>query len=127
MNNNTAIDMGIYYRIRKEIRSLYKNDVNNNGDLYCSVLEVRDKHRCVSSISIDTVAYCIFVDLDDSTSDTMRNKIIAELAEAIRSYINSNIDLISSDYEAYIDQVVNSSNYSFCDISVIGNSIKIIL
>ena len=40
----TKIDDKRYYELRKEVRKLYDNDVNLEGDLCCSILQIRDKY-----------------------------------------------------------------------------------
>jgi hypothetical protein len=124
---NNTIEMSKYYNGRKAIRTLYNHDTYKNGDLYCSVLEVRDRHRCVNSISIDTVAYAIYVDLEDNTSDSMKSTIIGQLANAIKDYIVKNINELEDKSKSDVNMILSTSGIAFCDISVVGNSIRIIL
>ena len=52
MEDSRSLTSSQYYEYRKKIRELYKNDVNNNGDLCSSVLQIRDTNKCINSIDI---------------------------------------------------------------------------
>ena len=125
-----TINMDVYYIIRSEFRKLY-NDVTTQGDLYGSVLGIRDKNkRYINTAAIDTGDYSIYIELVENITDKNKLAMINQVTEAIRTYLLNNIDKIYNSIPQYKNdalRIINSQNYAFCDVSTIGNNIVIML
>lgn len=125
------LEMSKYYQLRKEISKLYnENDILNSNpicnDLCSSVLEVRDKNRCILSMSTDISNHNISIELDENTDIKKKDKIISELVKRIGYFICNNAEKvgINPDSEDFNSLMDNKTNL-FCDISLVGNSISI--
>ena len=118
-----------YYNFRKEIRNLYKNDVNQCGDLCVKLLEIRDKYRCVNLINIAIQTFSVDVELADGTSVNKRNEIIGKICNSIGTFLVNNRNSINPEYanSDEFDKFLNAPNYIFCDIICVGNTISITL
>ena len=114
-----------YYQFRQELRKLYKNDVNNNGDLCSSVLQIRDKNKCINSIGVAIQDYKIDVEVDENTPISKIINIKDKIANSVGRYIVDNKDRLDIDTNSEsFNQFLESENHLFCDIAVVGNSIK---
>ena len=86
-----------YYQFRQELRKLYKNDVNNNGDLCSSVLQIRDKNKCINSIGVAIQDYKIDVEVDENTPISKIINIKDKIANSVGRYIVDNKDRLDID------------------------------
>jgi hypothetical protein len=127
--NENVMTMKDYYNFRKEIRNLYKNDVNQCGDLCVKLLEIRDKYRCVNLINIAIQTFSVDVELADGTSVNKRNEIIGKICNSIGTFLVNNRNNINPEYanSDEFDKFLNAPNYIFCDIICVGNTISITL
>lgn len=117
-------DMEEYYNMREKVRELYSVGAAVNpkvNDLCSTVLQIRDKNRCVESINVDTVNYIIEVDLEEGTSTDTCLKIRDEIASTIDKYIANNIDSIKTIEKEDYEKVQNTKLH---DDLVIGNYIR---
>lgn len=112
-----------YYQFRQELRKLYKNDVNMNGDLCGQILHVRDKYRSVNSIDVSIQDYSIDIDIEPGTSQNKQNEILSKVVTEIKKFISDNKKSIDKDI--HVDSYLSSKENVFCDIVTVGNSIKI--
>lgn len=112
-----------YYQFRQELRKLYKNDVNNNGDLCGQILHVRDKYRSVNSIDVSIQDYSIGIDIEPGTSQNKQNEILSKVVTEIKKFISDNKESIDKDI--HVEDYLSSKENVFCDIVTVGNSIKI--
>lgn len=90
-------DMRDYYKMRQKVRELYSVGAMINpkvNDLCSSVLQIRDKNRCVESIKVDTLNYYIEVEIEEGTDYEKCLKVKDSITKTIDDYINENIDSI---------------------------------
>ena len=113
-----------YYQFRQELRKLYKNDVNNNGDLCGQILHIRDKYRSVNSIDVSIQDYSIGIDIEPGTSQNKQNEILSKVVTEIKKFISDNKESIDKDI-VRVEDYLSSKENVFCDIVTVGNSIKI--
>lgn len=120
--------MNKYYEYRKAIRTLYDNDTLI-GDLCCKVLEIRDKYRFVESITTEIQNYSIEVEVSEGTTDEDKGKVINKIASAIGYFISDNTYTLPPEIrnDPEFDMIIESDNFIYCDISMVGNSIKFLL
>ena len=125
MDECRSLTSSQYYEYRKKIRELYKNDVNNNGDLCSSVLQIRDKNKRINSIGVAIQDYKIDVEVDENTPISKIINIKDKIANSVGRYIVDNKDRLDIDTNSEsFNQFLESENHLFCDIAVVGNSIK---
>ena len=122
------IQMSKYYEFRKAIRNLYDNDTKI-GDLCCKILEIRDKYRYVESITTSIQEYNIDIELENGTDQDKKEKILTKVADAVGRYLVDNQTLLDPSIynDPEFELFIESDNYIFCDIYVVGNSIKFTL
>ena len=88
-------DMNEYYKARQKVRELYTLGAAINpkvNDLYSSVLQIRDKNRCVESINIDTTNFSIEVEIEEGTDFDTCLKVKKDISSTIDNYIRDNIN-----------------------------------
>lgn len=122
-------DMKKYYAFRKAVRNLYQHDTIY-GDLCGSLLYIRDKNRCINAMSIDIPNYNIEVEFDGNIDAKKFEKIINDILVKISSFMWDNIDNIVSFSFGEISREDAESiiTYNpFCDTSIIGKTLTIIL
>ena len=119
------IQMKRYYDFRNAVRKLYDTDVQT-GDLCCKILEVRDKYRYVESITASIQDYSIEVELAPDTSDEKKSNIIDRIGSLIGYYLSDNQDLLPPDIknDPEFEVFLESENFIYCDIIVVGDSIR---
>ena len=119
----TKIDDKRYYELRKEVRKLYDNDVNLEGDLCCSILQIRDKYSFVEGINVSIQDYTITVNMDPQTEGNKVEEILNEIVYKLRAFIRDNINVLNitdkNEFELFL------TGDSFCDFIIVGTSIKI--
>lgn len=117
------------YKFRKEIKKLYKNDVYNTGDLCSKILELRDKYRSVESIKIALDFNQIDVNFVDGTSPTKVMEVKEKIANCIGRYIVGNRNLLDPEInnDDAFDDFLNSGMHWYCDIFVVGTSVRFAL
>ena len=107
-------DMREYYDMRQKVRELYSVGPMINpkvNDLCSSVLQIRDKNRCVESIKVDTKNFYIEVELEECTDYDKCLKVKNSITKTIDDYINANIESIgghASDTKLYDDMSVGT-------------------
>lgn len=116
-----------YYNLRKEIRKLYKNDTRLNGDICSRILEVRDKYKCVESISVALGEYLISIDLAKGTPYTKADEVANVIWNRLAEFIISNKSELNIEDEAEFDIFTNPENFLFCDFTILGDSITFYL
>ena len=82
--------MEVYYNYRKLIHKLYNEDTQCNGDLFSSILELRDKNKCVSSISMKLNEYNINVEFEEGTEESKKTKILDKIVNRLGIFISNN-------------------------------------
>ena len=119
----TKIDDKRYYELRKEVRKLYNNDANLEGDLCCSILQIRDKYSFVEGINVSIQDYTITVNMDPQTEGNKVEEILNEIVYKLRAFIRDNINVLNitdkNEFELFL------TRDSFCDFIIVGTSIKI--
>ena len=127
MDNKSVMEK--YYKFRKEIQKLYKNDVYNTGDLCSKILGIRDKEKCIESIRIDLDSYTINIELSQDTTDKKKSEIVEKIARSIGYYIVDNRDKIDPEIneDESFETYITSANHLYCDIIIIGKSVTFIL
>lgn len=122
------MDMNKYYEYRQKIRTLYDQEPSSRNDLGSSVMEVREKNKCVISISFDIGKYYIEAECEEGTPTNKVSKICDTILDRIGYFLSDNLDSIpdidETDKKA-IEHMITSIGYSFCDHMIIGNMIKI--
>lgn len=118
-----------YYDFRKAIHKLYNEEASSKDDLCSKILEIRDKEKCVESISIFLEGYNIDVNLADNTDETKKQKVINRIGNCIGRYIVDNMGVLGEDIteDPEFDEYLNSPSYNFIDIYLIGNTVHISL
>ena len=123
-------DMKDYYNFRSLICNLYDNDTYY-GDLCGSVLYIRDKNRCINSMSTKIQDHAIVVEFDDNTETKKKFKIADDIKSKIGAFLSNNIDnLVRMDSKLSQEQIegfINSPTSNFCDTSLTGNTLVISL
>ena len=114
-----------YYELRKELRKLYDNDVNLEGDLCCSILQIRDKYTYVNSINVSLQSYQISVDMDEDTKQEDVINISDLILEKLREFIIKNSTILNIKDKNVFDGFIATN--SFCDVIIVGTSIRFLL
>ena len=124
-------DMKKYYDLRSSLYNLYDNDVYY-GDLCGSVLHIRDKNRCINSMSTKIQnEHSIIVEFDDKTKNDAKkmHKICNEIRDKVGEFIANNANYIAdSSKDLTAEEVIEFSKskcYKFCDTSICGNTLII--
>ena len=112
------MEMKRYYELRKAVRKLYDNDINN-GDLCSRILEVRDKYRAVTSINIEIESYIISITFADNASYEKREQVKQDIIDRISYHLSDNINNIDIEDKSELANFIASRN--FCDVFVLGN------
>lgn len=124
-------DMKEYYNFRSLMYNLYDND-DYYGDLCGSVLHIRDKNRCINSMSTSIQnEHHISVEFDESTSSDKMIKIAHQISEKIEEFIQNNkgyLVEVNKDKNLSPDKLDKFlSCSSFCDKSIVGKTLEIML
>ena len=122
-------NMEKYYSLRKAVRKLYDNDVYY-GDLCGSILHIRDKNRCINSMSTKIQDHIISVDFDDNTDQKKKNKIVNEVVDNIGKFIGNNANVLSTMTNISENELLEfsqSETKKFCDAQLVGNNLTILL
>lgn len=122
------MNMSKYYEYRKKIRALYDHEPCSSNDLGSKILELKDKNRCIVSMSLDLNAYYIQAQLEDDTPFEKINKICDAILRRIGYYIVDNIDSIPDldpEDKDELRSILNNPSAVYCDHIIIGNMIKI--
>ena len=120
--------MDKYYEYRKKIRTLYDQEPYSHNDLGSSILEVKDKNKCVVSISMNLSAYYIEIECEEGTPFEKVNRITDTILKRIGYFLINNIDSISdleTEERREIESMITHPAATYCDHIVIGNMIKI--
>ena len=131
------LSINTYYNYRTYVHELYKDGGIGSplyNDLCSTILEIRDKDKSITSISMDISNYNITVELDSNATQEDSIRVINNITERIRTFIINNKDIINRQLNptlgesmASFDEFLNIRrdifNVLFCDISYIGNSI----
>ena len=109
------------YSNRKQIQKLYNESLygNTKGDIYSELSELRIENDYIKSISSNTINKTITFELEDNTSDKKSSKLLDEIKNTIKEFIEKNIseqsdemkEFIESDlcYDSYFINKVNGS------------------
>lgn len=122
------MDMNKYYEYRQKIRTLYDQEPSSRNDLGSSVMEVREKNKCVISISFDIGKYYIEAECEEGTPINKVDKICNSILDRVGYFLSDNLDSIpdiDEEDKKSIEFMITSSSYNFCDHIIIGNMIKI--
>lgn len=122
------MDMNKYYEYRKKIRTLYDQEPYSKNDLGSSIMEIKDKNKCVLSISLQLGNYYIEVECEEGTPVEKVNKIADNILKRIGYYLSNNIDSIpdlTSEERKEVEFMITGIGFTYCDHMVIGNMIKI--
>ena len=131
------LSINTYYNYRTYVHELYKDGGIGSplyNDLCSTILEIRDKDKSITSISMDISNYNITVELDSNATQEDSARVINNITERIRSFIINNKAIINRQLNpalgesmASFDEFLNVRRdiftVLFCDISYIGNSI----
>ena len=131
------LSINTYYNYRTYVHELYKDGGIGSplyNDLCSTILEIRDKDKSITSISIDISNYNISVELDSNATQEDSTRVISNITERIRAFIINNKAIINRQLNpalgesmASFDEFLNIRRdiftVLFCDISYIGNSI----
>ena len=84
-----------------------------------------DKNKCINSIGVAIQDYKIDVEVDENTPISKIINIKDKIANSVGRYIVDNKDRLDIDTNSEsFNQFLESENHLFCDIAVVGNSIK---
>ena len=122
------MDMNKYYEYRKKIRALYDREPSSRNDLGCSIMEVREKNKCVISVSIQLNNYYIEATCDEGTSVEKVNNIADIIVRRIGYFLSNNINSIpdlTPEEKIELEFMISGIGSTYCDYIVIGNVIKI--
>lgn len=131
------LSINTYYNYRTYVHELYKDGGIGSplyNDLCSTILEIRDKDKSITSISMDISNYNITVELDSNATQEDSIRVINNITERIRTFIINNKAIINRQLNptlgesmASFDEFLNIRSdiftVLFCDISYIGNSI----
>ena len=131
------LSINTYYNYRTYVHELYKDGGIGSplyNDLCSTILEIRDKDKSITSISMDISNYNITVELDSNATQEDSIRDINNITERIRTFIinnkaiiNRQLNPILGESMASFDEFLNVRRdiftVLFCDISYIGNSI----
>ena len=131
------LSINTYYNYRTYVHELYKDGGIGSplyNDLCSTILEIRDKDKSITSISMDISNYNITVELDSNATQEDSIRVINNITERIRTFIINNKAIINRQLNptlgesmASFDEFLNVRSdiftVLFCDISYIGNSI----
>lgn len=125
-----GIDMGLYYKLRKKIRELYNGSLCNSNELCATLLEVKDKNKCVISMNIDLSSNYIEFQFDEETNFDKVKKITDTVLKRITSFISSNRNILdmSSEEQKIFDIMIEGTGHDllFCfDCIIVGHGVKI--
>ena len=125
------LSINTYYNYRTYVHELYKDGGIGSplyNDLCSTILEIRDKDKSITSISMDISNYNITVELDSNATqeDSIRERIRTFIINN-KAIINKQLNPILGESMASFDEFLNVRRdiftVLFCDISYIGNSI----
>lgn len=122
------MDMSKYYEYRKKIRALYDQEPCSSNDLGSTILEIKDKNRCVVSMSLDLNRYYIEAQFEEGTPFEKVNKVLDSILKRIGYYLSSNLDSIPDidmEEKKDIEEMIMNPAATYCDHIVIGNMVKI--
>lgn len=122
------MDMSKYYEYRKKIRTLYDQEPSSNNDLGSTILEIKDKNKCVVSMSLDLSNYYIEAEFDEGTPFDKVNKVLDTILRRIGYFLVGNIDNIpdlDEDEKKEVESLITDPAATYCDHMVIGNLVKI--
>lgn len=122
------MDMNKYYEYRKKIRNLYDQEPSSRNDLGSSIMEIRDKNKCVISMSLQLGNYYIEAECAEGTPDNKVNSIADSIAKRIGYFLSNNIDSIpglTPEEKKEIEYMISGIGSTYCDIVVLGTMIKI--
>lgn len=122
------MEMQKYYEYRSKIRKLYDREPYCKNDLCCSLFEIRDKNKCIESVSISLGDYYIEVEFAENTTLDEMIKHTDSILKRIGYFLSSNLDDIpnlSEEDKDHIQFLITSSNHTYCDHMLIGNMLKI--
>ena len=91
-------------------------------------MEVREKNKCVVSISFDIGKYYIEAECEEGTPINKVDKICNSILDRVGYFLSDNLDSIpdiDEEDKKSIEFMITSSSYNFCDHIIIGNMIKI--
>lgn len=131
------LSMNTYYNYRTYVHELYKDGGIGSplyNDLCSTILELRDRDKSISSISVDISKYNISVELDSNVIPEDINRVIINIIDRIRTFINNNKSVIArqlnpilgesmTSFDEFLNMRRDPLTVLFCDISYIGNSI----
>ena len=101
------------YTNRKQIQKLYNDSAysNTKGDIYAELSELRIDNDCVKTISSDMVNKTITFELVDETSDKKSSKLLNEIREVVKSFIEKNISDESEELKEFIESDLCYDSY----------------
>ena len=131
------LSINTYYNYRTYVHELYKDGGIGSplyNDLCSTILEIRDKDKSITSISIDISNYNISVELDSNATQEDSTRVINNITERILAFIINNKSIINrqlnpalgesiSSFDEFLNMRRDTLTVLFCDISYIGNSI----
>ena len=131
------LSINTYYNYRTYVHELYKDGGIGSplyNDLCSTILEIRDKDKSITSISMDISNYNITVELDSNATQEDSIRVINNITERIRTFIINNKAIINrqlnpalgesmASFDEFLNMRRDTLTVLFCDISYIGNSI----
>ena len=122
------VEMNKYYEYRKKIRTLYDQEPSSNNDLGSTILEIKDKNKCIISISLDLSKYYIEVEFEENTSFEKITKITDTILKRIGYFLINNMDSITDltlEERKEFESMILNPTAIYCDHIIIGNIVKI--
>lgn len=122
-----GIDMGLYYKLRKKIRELYNGSLCNPNELCATLLEVKDKNKCIIYMNVDLTSNYVEFKFDEETSFEKIEKITDTVMKRINSYISSNRNVLNMTPEEQktFDIMMVGPGLTCYDHIIIGHVVKI--
>ena len=117
--------MEVYYNYRKLIHKLYNEDTQCNGDLFSSILELRDKNKCVSAISMKLNEYNINVEFEEGTEESKKTKILDKIVNRLGIFISNNQGRLGTENDEAFQEFISDPKGLYCDVILLGDQAQI--
>lgn len=101
------------YDNRKQIHKIYNDSIygNTKGDIYTELSELRIDNNFVKSISLNDMNKTITFELEDNTSNKKSSKLMNEIGNVIRSFIEKNISEESNEMKEFLESNLYYDSY----------------
>ena len=116
------------YKFRRTLSKLYSLDgTNTRGDLVGELLSFRDDNKNIASIDCKMEKGEVFIEFKKPVKKNTFSNTLSDVNSAVRSYINSNKDLIDIDDSdmGKFEEFIHTDGRVLFDASIVDNVIVI--